>query len=48
MKAKKALKRLRNVEALLSIVIDQCAANERSVRALLDSANFLSFAQRQE
>ena len=38
MKAKKALKRLRNVEALLSIVIDQFAANERSVRALLDSA----------
>jgi hypothetical protein len=38
MKAKKALKRLRNVEALLSIVIDQCDANERSVRALLDSA----------
>ena len=38
MKAKKALKRLRSVEALLSIVIDQFAANERSVRALLDSA----------
>ena len=38
MKAKKALKRLRNGEALLSIVIDQCAVNERSVRALLDSA----------
>jgi hypothetical protein len=38
MKAKKALKKLRSVEALLSIVIDQFAANERSVRALLDSA----------
>ena len=38
MKAKKALKRLRSVEALLSIVIDQFAANERSVGALLDSA----------
>jgi hypothetical protein len=38
MKAKKALKRLRSVEALLSIVIDQFAANERSVRAMLDSA----------
>jgi hypothetical protein len=38
MKAKKALKRLRNVEALLSIVIDQFAANERSVRVMLDSA----------
>jgi hypothetical protein len=38
MKAKKALKRLRNVEALLSIVIDQFASNERSVRAMLDSA----------
>ena len=38
MKAKKALKRLRNVEALLSIVIDQFAANECSVRVMLDSA----------
>jgi hypothetical protein len=38
MKAKKALKRLRRVEALLSIVIDQFAGNERSVRDLLDSA----------
>jgi hypothetical protein len=38
MKAKKALKRLRRVEELLSIVIDQFAANERSVRELLDSA----------
>lgn len=38
MKAKKALKKLRNVEALLSIVIDQFAANERSVRVMLDSA----------
>jgi hypothetical protein len=31
-------RRLRNVEALLSIVIDQFAANERSVRVMLDSA----------
>ena len=38
MKAKKALKRLRSVEALLSIVIDEFAPNERSMRALLDSA----------
>jgi hypothetical protein len=38
MKAKKALKRLRSVEALLSIVIDQFAANEPSLQALLDSA----------
>jgi hypothetical protein len=38
MKAKKALKRLRRVEELLSIVIDQFAANEPSVRKLLDSA----------
>ena len=38
MKSKKALKRLRSVEALLSIVIDQFAANEPSVQALLDSA----------
>jgi hypothetical protein len=38
MKAKKALKRLRRVEGLLSIVIDQFAANERSVRELLGSA----------
>ena len=38
MKAKKALKRLRSAEALLSIVIDQFAANEPSVQALLDSA----------
>jgi hypothetical protein len=38
MKVKKALKRLRRVEALLSIVIDQFAGNEPSVRDLLDSA----------
>jgi hypothetical protein len=38
MKAKKALKRLRRVEELLSIVIDQFAASERSVRELLGSA----------
>jgi hypothetical protein len=38
MKAKKALKRLRRVEELLSVVIDQFAANERSVRELLSSA----------
>lgn len=38
MKAKKALKRLRRVEELLSIVIDQFAGNEPSVRELLDSA----------
>lgn len=38
MKAKKALKKLRSVEALLSIVIDQFAGNDRSMRALLDSA----------
>jgi hypothetical protein len=38
MKAKKALKRLRSVEALLTIVIDQFAANEPGVQALLDSA----------
>ncbi len=38
MKAKKALKRLRRVEELLSIVIDQFAGNEPGVRELLDSA----------
>jgi hypothetical protein len=38
MKAKKALKRLRRVEELLSIVIDQFTGNEPSVRELLDSA----------
>jgi hypothetical protein len=38
MKAKKALKRLRRVEELLSIVIDEFAGNEHSVRELLDSA----------
>lgn len=38
MKAKKALKRLRRVEELLSIVIDEFAGNEPAVRELLDSA----------
>jgi hypothetical protein len=38
MRAKKALKRLRRVEELLSIVIDEFAGNEPSVRELLDSA----------
>jgi len=39
MKAKKALKKLRRVEELLSIVIDEFAGNERAaVRELLDSA----------
>lgn len=38
MKTKKALKRLRRVEELLSIVIDQYARNEHGVRKLLDSA----------
>ena len=38
MKAKKALKRLRRVEELLSIVIDEFAGNAPSVRKLLDSA----------
>jgi hypothetical protein len=38
MKAKKALKRLRRVEQLLSTVIDQFAGNEHRVRVLLDSA----------
>ena len=38
MKAKKALKRLRRVEGLLSIVIDQFAGIAPGVRELLDSA----------
>jgi len=38
MKAKKALKRLRRVEELLSLVIDEFVGKELSVRELLDSA----------
>jgi hypothetical protein len=38
MKAKKALKRLRRVEELLSVVIDEFVANEPAVRKLLDAA----------
>jgi len=38
MKAKKALKRLRRVEELLSLVIDEFVGKEPSVRELLDSA----------
>jgi hypothetical protein len=38
MRAKKALKRLRKVEELLSIVIDEFAGSEPSVRVLLNSA----------
>ena len=38
MKAKKALKRLKKVETLLSSVIDQCPASSRGLRELLDSA----------
>jgi len=38
MKVKKALKRLRRVEELLSIVIDEFAGREPGVRELLDSA----------
>lgn len=38
MKAKKALKKLKRVESLLSRVIVQYAADARSVRELLDSA----------
>ena len=38
MKAKKTLKRLNKVEALLSSVIDQCPASKRGLRELLDSA----------
>jgi hypothetical protein len=37
-KAKKALKRLKTVEAILSDVIDQCLASARGLRGLLDSA----------
>ena len=39
MKAKKALKRLKKVEALLSNVIDQCPASARGLRELLESAS---------
>ena len=38
MKAKKALKRLTRVEALLSNVLEQYAASDHRVRELLDSA----------
>jgi hypothetical protein len=38
MKAKKALKRLKKVEAILSDVIDQFPASARGLRELLDSA----------
>jgi hypothetical protein len=38
MKAKKALKRLKKVETILSDVIDQFPANARGLRELLDSA----------
>jgi hypothetical protein len=38
MKARKALKRLKKVEMLLSNVIDQCPASARGLRELLDSA----------
>jgi hypothetical protein len=38
MKAKKALKRLNKVEAILSDVIDRCPATARGLRELLDSA----------
>jgi hypothetical protein len=38
MKPKKALKRLRRVEELLSIVIDEFAGNEPRIREFLDSA----------
>jgi len=38
MKAKKAVKRLNRVEALLSNVIDGFAAGERAIKELLDSA----------
>ena len=38
MKAKKALRRLRRVEELLSIVIDEFVGKEPGVRELLDSA----------
>ena len=38
MKAKKALKRLKKVETILSNVIDQFPASARGLRELLDSA----------
>jgi hypothetical protein len=38
MKVKKALKRLRRVEELLSVVIDEFVGNEPRVREFLDSA----------
>jgi hypothetical protein len=38
MKAKKAVKRLARVEALLSSVIDQYGGNEQGLKELLDSA----------
>ena len=38
MKAKKAIKRLRKVETILSNVIDQLPASARGLRELLDSA----------
>src|SRR5438094_2026117 len=38
MKAKKALRRLKKVETILSEVIDQCPASARGLRGLLDSA----------
>jgi hypothetical protein len=38
MKAKKALKRLTKVDALLTKVLDQYTAGEKEVRAALDSA----------
>jgi hypothetical protein len=38
MKAKKALKKLRRVEELLAIVIDEFVGNEPAVRELLNSA----------
>jgi hypothetical protein len=38
MKAKKALKRLKKVETILSDVIDQLPASARGLRELLDSA----------
>jgi hypothetical protein len=38
MTAKKAVKRLTRVEALLSKVVDQCAGNGHRVKELLDAA----------
>jgi hypothetical protein len=46
MKAKKALKRLKKVETILSDVIDQCPASAHGLRGLLDSAKRRSFARR--